>query len=331
MRHRSFRYSPLAKSVPICDNAFRRGGHVMKSRYINPYTDFGFKKLFGEEANKDLLIDFLNSILPERDQIVELEFQSPERLPRSPEDRRAVFDILCKNQLEEPFIVEMQKAPQHYFRDRAVFYSTFLIGEQAPKGVWDYALKPVYFVAILNFVFDTGDDQQKFDRVVKLKDQDGDVFYEKLSYHFYQMPLFTKPVSALLTQQDKWFYFLRNLESFDDIPSILCEPVFERAFATAEESRLSVVERAAYERDLKTLRDNYSVLKTASDTGYAMGHADGKAEGHADGHAEGKAEGKAEGEAKKQIEIARSLKQDGLAIARIAKATGLSESDIELL
>ena len=91
------------------------------SRYINPYTDFGFKKLFGEEASKDLLADFLNTLLPERHRIHTLEFHNPEQLGPAKTDRRAVFDIYCENNKGEQFIVEMQKAEQENFKDRSLY------------------------------------------------------------------------------------------------------------------------------------------------------------------------------------------------------------------
>ena len=224
----------------------------MTARYINPYTDFGFKKLFGEEASKDLLIDFLNSILPKDRQIADIEFHSLEKHGTIRDDRKAVFDVHCTaKESGERFIVEMQKAKQHYFQDRALFYSTFAIQEQAVSGDWDFQLNAVYFVAILDFVYDKEDDRKKFFREVSLKDQDGEEVYDKYYQYFFQMPLFNTPLSELKTQRDKWFYFLRNLESFTDIPAILQEPVFERAFATAARCNLSVEESQQYEADLK--------------------------------------------------------------------------------
>ena len=292
----------------------------MATRYINPYTDFGFKKLFGEEANKDLLIDFLNSILPTKHQIAELELQNSENLPDLPIQRKAFFDISCKNQAGEQFIVEMQKESQHYFRDRAVFYSTFPIRNQASKGEdWDFNLKSVYFVAILNFTYDEQEDKQKFCREVTLKDQDGDEFYNKLHYYFFQMPRFTKTEAQLDTKQDKWFYFLKNLVSFENIPAILQEPLFERAFKTAAESNLTGREREIYERDLHILWDNYAVLTTAEEKGLAIGEAIGEARGLAIGEARG------------IITVAHNLKQQGLNTAVIAEVTGLSEEEIECL
>ncbi|MDR1959697.1 MAG: Rpn family recombination-promoting nuclease/putative transposase [Planctomycetaceae bacterium] len=287
----------------------------MPARYINPYTDFGFKKLFGEEANKDLLIDFLNSVLPPKHQIQTLTFQNTENLPDSPVDRRAVFDIACESSTGEKFIVEMQKAKQHYFRDRALFYAAYPILRQAQKGDWNYQLKAVYFVGILDFEYDTSEERRKFLREVSLKDQDGDEFSDKLHIFFLQMPFFTKSESELTSRKDKWSYFLKHLEDFEQIPAILREPVFERAFATAEYVKLPLPEQEKYEQELKIYRDNYSVLDTA--------HMEGWLEGEAAGLEKGKIEGK--------IETARNLKRFGVDRETIAKATGLPVGEIDRL
>jgi len=162
------------------------------SKYINPYTDFGFKKLFGEEANKDLLIDFLNQLLPAKHQITELNFRNVEGIAELSHERKAIFDIHCQTQSGERIIVEMQKAKVNYFKDRSLFYSTFPIREQAKRGEWDFRLAPIYMIAILDFQYDEQEEKQKFLRSVKLKDQDGDVFYDKLNFKFLQMPLLPK-------------------------------------------------------------------------------------------------------------------------------------------
>jgi len=153
----------------------------LKARYVNPYTDFGFKKLFGEEANKDLLIDFLNQLLPARHKILHLTFKNPEQPGDIKSDRRAIFDIHCENDKGERFIVEMQKAKIKFFKDRAVFYTTFPIKEQAEKGDWDFKLNPVYCVAILDFTFDDDREQKDYMSNVQLKDQYCQTFYNKLT------------------------------------------------------------------------------------------------------------------------------------------------------
>ncbi len=233
------------------------------AKYINPYTDFGFKKLFGEEGNKDLLIDFLNQLLPSHHQIADLNFRNVENSAELSAERKAIFDIHCKAISGERFIVEMQKAKVKYFKDRSLFYVTFPIRDQAQQGEWNFRLEPIYFVAVLDFEYDEAEERRKFRRDVALKDQDGDVFFDKLHFKFLQMPLFNKKENELETKFDKWCYFLKNLESFDHIPSILNEPIFRKAFGTAELAGLTAQQRDNYEQSLIQYRDLKSALETA--------------------------------------------------------------------
>jgi predicted transposase/invertase (TIGR01784 family) len=286
------------------------------SRYINPYTDFGFKRLFGEEASKDLLIDFLNTFLPEKHRVKTLEFRNTEQLGMILGLRRAIFDIYYEAENGEHFIVEMQKEDQHYFKDRAIFYSTFPIRNQAQPGKkWNFELKAVYMIAVLDFEYDEEEERRKFQRDVQLKDQDGDLFYDKLCYIFLQMPLFTKMESELQTHKDKWLYFLKNLTDFERIPMILREPIFEQAFATAEVAAMNKDELLQYEMSQMAQWDNYSIMETA-----LMKLAKAEAKGLANGEAKGLAQ--------KALEIARNMKQKGLAPALIAEMTGLSLEEI---
>jgi predicted transposase/invertase (TIGR01784 family) len=164
----------------------------LKAKYINPYTDFGFKKLFGEEGNKDLLIDFLNQLLPSKHTITNLSFRNPAQLSDITSQRNGIFDIYCQNEKGDRFIVEMQKAKLNFFKDRTVFYTTFPIKEQAEKGDWDFKLSPVYCVALLDFIFDDTREQKNHISHVQLKDQFCQIFFDKLAYIFIEMPRFTK-------------------------------------------------------------------------------------------------------------------------------------------
>lgn len=273
------------------------------SKYINPYTDFGFKKLFGEEANKDLLIDFLNQLLPVHHQIATLEFRNSEILGEMVHERKAIFDIHCESQSGEKFIVEMQKAKVNFFKDRSLFYATIPIREQAKKGDWDFRLMPVYMIAILDFQYDENEERQKFLRSVKLKDQDGDVFYDKLNFKFIQMPLFDKSENELESHFDKWIYFLKKLESFGEIPAILDEPIFEKAFSVAEVANMTPQQYEQYQESLLTYIEVKEVVKTAED----------------------------DGRKKEKTEIAHRLKQMGFLDTQIKEATGLTDEEISEL
>jgi predicted transposase/invertase (TIGR01784 family) len=275
----------------------------MISKYFNPYTDFGFKKLFGEEGSKDLLIDFLNQLLPAHHQIGQLSFKNPENFSNTAEERKAIFDIYCESASGERFIVEMQKAKMHFFKDRSLFYSTFPIREQGQKGVWDFRLLPVYFIAILDFIYDEKEDERKFRRYVCLKDQDGDVFYDKLHFKFLQMPLFNKTENQLETHFDKWVYFLKHLEDMDHIPAILNEPVFQKGFDIAEVSHLSSEQ---YDDYLKSVL-SYNEAKAVTDTAFA------------------------DGEKAKALEVAKVLKAQGVELSIIVLSTGLTDEAIEAL
>ncbi len=237
-----------------------------KERYINPYTDFGFKKLFGTEMNKELLISFLNSLFGDtKRDIVDVKYLNSEHLGDGYGDRRAVFDVYCMTDDGGRFIVEMQKAEQDYFKDRSIYYSTFAIREQAPKGEWDYHLDDVYTVGILNFTFpDTEYPADKFRHEIQLKDtEDNHVFYDKLTFVYLEMPKFNMDESELVTMFDKWMFVLRNLSRLLDRPKALQDRVFDRLFEQAEIAKYSDAERRQYEESKKDYWDYFSTMKTA--------------------------------------------------------------------
>lgn len=299
-------------------------------RYINFYTDFAFKKLFGTEINKDLLISFLNALLQGREEIKDISYLNTEHLGTQEYDRRAVFDVYCTNEQGEYFLVEMQKGEQQFFKDRSLYYSSFAIREQAPRGNWDYGLKGIYTIGILNFCFHSQDPSYYHE--VKLMDTaTEEVFYDKVTFIYLEMPKFTKTESELETLLDKWLYAIRNLASLMDRPRALQEKVFQHLFEAAELAKFDPKDRYAYEESLKNYRDWYSVMKTAEMKGHAAGHAAGLEEGRAEGRVEGRAEGRAEGAHEAKLSAAAKLKNMGLPISDIVKATGLTVDEITQL
>jgi len=286
----------------------------VKDKYLNPFTDFGFKKLFGIEPNKDILIDFLNELLrKDEGEIKDITYLSQEQLGRTMSERKAVFDIYCENERGEKFIVELQKAKQNYFKDRSIYYSTFPIQNQAEKGGWDFELKSVYTVGILDFVFDEDKDcNQVFHHEVQLFDKSiQEVFYDKLTYIYLEMPKFTKAIDELETHFDKWLYVLKNLENLTDRPVKLRERIFNKLFEQAEISSFDDEEYSEYEKSLKTYRD----LKNSIDT--ARG--------------EGREEGRKEGREEEKITIAEKMKQQNVPLEIISRSTGLRIEEIEKL
>lgn len=298
-----------------------------KQRYVNPFTDFGFKKLFGEEAHKNLLIDFLNALLPEKHRIRNLEYTRNKAAGATQLDRRAVFDISCIGESGERFIVELQKAKQNFFKDRSVFYATFPIQEQAARGdVWNFELAAVYCIGILDFVFEENRESLDYKHVVQLKNQRNQVFYDKLTLIYLEMPKFTKTEAELETHTDKWLYFIRNVSLLENIPAPLQEQIFEDAFRTAEIAQFTRDEYNSYEASLKYYRDNRNTWDYAMKEAQQRGEEIGKEIGR-----EEERQASLVREQEERRNIARNLTKLGLSPQDIAKATGLSEEEISAL
>ena len=286
----------------------------LKDRYVNPITDLGFKKLFGSEPNKILLIDFLNQILPAKHQIKDLTYSNNEKLGTSDLDRRAIFDLYCTGETGDKFIVELQKAKQNFFKDRSVYYSSFPIQEQAQKGDWDYRLEPVYTVGILDFIFDDHKSEEELVHYVQLKNQGGEVFYDKLTFIYIELPKFKKTEDQLGSHFEKWLFVFRHLSRLQDRPKALQDRIFSKLFEAAEVAKFSPEEKGAYEDSLKYYRD----LKNVVDTSYE----------------EGREEERIKQEEKRRLEkeeIARQLKRNNVPLQVISESTGLSVSEIEKL
>ena len=281
-----------------------------QSRYVNFYTDFAFKKLFGTEANKDLLLSFLNSRFEGKERFLDITYLNSEHLGSSANDRKAVFDVYCENEKGEKILIEMQNGEQEYFKDRSIYYSTFPIREQSMKGRgWNYALKRVYTICFLNFTFD---GNEEYSHEVKLIDQTtGEVFYDKLTYLYLEMPKYNKQLPQLDTLYDKWLYAIKHLGELEERPAELKEAIFNRLFEIAEIAKYTPEERQDYEESLKNFRDWYSCLTTAEK--------------------KGRAEGIAEGREKTNIQNAQKMKQKGFSAEDISDITGLTIEEIENL
>jgi predicted transposase/invertase (TIGR01784 family) len=290
--------------------------------YMDPFTDYGFKKLFGEEDSKVYLIDFLNSVLtgflPE---ISELNYSKNEHLGNKAIDRNAVFDLYCKSPKGERFIIELQKVKQDYFTQRSLFYSTFAIQEQAKKGNWDFNLAPVYCIGILNFALNDTPNHSNHSQknankyankyITKAKILDIETHatvIEELNFAFIECSKFDKSLHKNSSKQDKWLYVLSHLAKLHDMPSVLSEPLFEHFFQKANVLKLPLKQQSLYNASLSYARDLHNI--------------------EAQNYAKGKEEGIAEGKKAAALQIAQALKKQGLEGAVIMNITGLTADDI---
>ncbi len=249
--------------------------YSLQDRYISLLTDFGFKRIFGTEPNKRLLIDFLNTILPAHHHIQDLTFKNTEQLGSTTIDRKAIFDIYCQAQNGDRFIVEIQKAKQNFFKDRSIYYATFPIQEQALKGEWGFELSAVYTVGVLDFIFDDHKTDPTFLHVIELKNQRCEVFYKKLKFIYIELPKFTKTLDQLESHFDKWMFLLRHLADLTDRPQPLQEGIFPELFAAAEIANFSPTEQETYQNSLKYYRDMNNVVDTARQEGEQKGEQKG--------------------------------------------------------
>ncbi|MCK5895802.1 MAG: PD-(D/E)XK nuclease family transposase, partial [Cocleimonas sp.] len=241
---------------------------MIKNKYIDPFTDFGFKRIFGSEENKHLLISFLNDLLDIEDKIIDLKYRNLEKLGLNIIDRRAIFDVYCTDEKNNNFIVELQRSQQKYFKDRSLYYTSFPIQEQSRKGDWDYSLKKIFFVGILDFCM----DKEKYLTKVQLKDEENAVFYDKLTYYYLQMPNFKKQEQELSTHLEYWLYYLNHLADSRTIPKTLAkDKLLSEAFDIAEFLALNKDEQFAYQLDLKARLDYKNILDYAKEEAQRKG------------------------------------------------------------
>ena len=281
-----------------------------EERYISLLTDFGFKRIFGTNPNKDLLINFLNSLFNGEQVIKNVKFLNSENVGDVYAERKAIFDVYCENEHGEKFIVEMQNAYQTYFKDRSLYYATFPIREQAPKGAdWNFKLKHVYVVALLNYsMSDPAFSDNSINHDIGLLDKHTHrVFNDKLTFKYVEIAKFDKTIEQLESNYDKWLYILRNLSRLDRQPQSLKNAVFNRLFSEAEIAKFTRTELREYENSLKAYRD----IKNSLDSAEEKGRAEGRAEG--------------------MNYVAKKLLNLGMPIEQIAEATNLTIDEIKHL
>ena len=328
----------------------------MQERYINPFVDYGFKKLFGTEENKDLLISLLNAIIGGKDPITDLTYKNVEQIGEVNGTRTNFFDVYCTTSNGEEFIVEMQNSWKPFFKDRMLYYASKLIRNQGKKGIqqaldalnhgivlgedrdkmqdkgkkrnkgWNGWLENVYVVALMNFDLPKKEyPDDSFLHKIQLMDvNDLRIFYDKLTLIYVELPKVDKVKLDLNTAQGKWMHALNSLYFYDQKPKELNEAVFDKLFRQAELAQLTPEQDLAYERSMKVYLDTYQEIEG----GRILGHNQGLAEGKELGLAEGKKIGLAEGEAKAKLETAQKMLELGIDMEIICKATGLTRKEI---
>ncbi|MEC4050377.1 Rpn family recombination-promoting nuclease/putative transposase [Flavobacterium sp. SUN046] len=290
----------------------------MKAKFVNPFIDFGFNKIFGEEASKYIFKDFLNTLLPEEDQISQLTFNSNE-FPRA---YSYCIDAYCENNRGEKFIIELQKAEQKYYKDRFAFCSCFPIIDYSQRFGWNTNFKKAYCIGLHNFTFKDDANESERNEVihyVKIKNPDSVQFFEKLTHLYLEIPNFNKTEKELNNRLDLWLYFIKNVEDFETIPTILNDAIFIKAFENTEIAKFNDSETIQFEHSLKVYRDLLAVIEYAFNSG--------KKEGYKRGFNKSFNEGKIVD----KIEIIHKLIAKNYDNQTIAELTNFSLEEIEAL
>ena len=288
-----------------------------ESKYIDLMVDWSFKKIFGTEVNKDILIEFLKVIFPQY-AISDITYVPTEQLGIMEDDRKAIFDVLCRTEDGKTFLVEMQRGYQKHFFERALFYTSFPIMKQGKKALaeeakgnrpWDFCLDGVFFLGILNFKYE--DDEMTEHRYRLLEATSKKLMTDKLEFVFVEVEKFDKGEDELETDLDKWLYLLKNMSNLLKRPERLRDRIFTKLFDVAELAQLDDKDRTNYIKAMNTERDTYNQIEYARETGREEGREEGLKEG--------------------QSKIAINLIRLGASCEIIVQATGLSEEEVSRL
>ena len=280
------------------------------AKFINPFTDWGFKHIFGRDISKDLLIDFLNGLFAGKMRITNLNFCNTEQIPETNDDRNVVFDLFCTTDNGERFIVEMQNRSQTYFIDRAIFYTSRAISNQAPVGEWDYHLTPVITVCFMNFVAfgkEKGGSRgrkKEYDApfrvdMILADEKTGKRLSDKMHFTFLQLPVFQKEEDECENDFERWIYILNNMETFQRMPFLAQNAVFRKLAEISDISALSKEEHRKYDESIKRYRDTMAVIN------YAV--------------------------KEERAKLVSNMFKSGMSIANIAACTGLTEEELAQL
>ncbi|PTS97230.1 hypothetical protein DBR11_17595, partial [Pedobacter sp. HMWF019] len=303
------------------------------TKYVDPLVDLSFKRIFSVDKNRDLLIAFLNEVFKGRKRIVDLVYNKNEHHGNNNKEGSAIFDLLCTGDQGEKILIEVQNGRPVNFKMRAIFYTSRLISEQAPKGEmdkWKYDITEVYFLAILDEKLKVGEEY--FQDICLCNRKTREIFYEGLGYTFIELSNFVKSVDELESDLDRWLYSLKYLGEMDDMPlQLQNNAVFEKLYNIAEYSNMTPEEQEIYDRELKRKWDNEAVKEQQRldfEEGLKRSRVEGEELGKEIGVEIGKEIGVEIGKVEKAIEIALSLKKMRLSNEQISEATGLSAEEI---
>ncbi len=312
---------------------------MISARFINPHTDFGFKYLFGREETKVFLLSFLNEVLKGERHIDNIEFIDKERIPRSYDDRTILYDVLCRSENGEEFIVEMQRKDEGNFKDRCIYYESSLIATQGERGRdWNFSLVPVYIIVLMEFNI-SGEDVLLRRDVGLMDMRTNELFSDKFRMIFINLNAMDKLEVECNDNFERWIYILKNMEKLKEIPYKEVNDMWADFEVVADVGSMNKDERRSYESALNSYRVLLSAFNKAAENGMQEGMRKGLQQGIEQGIEQGVKQGIeqgieqgfAKGRTEEAIRIAQNMKLMGFDAQAISNITGLPLKEINLL
>lgn len=286
---------------------------------INPLCDFGFKRIFGTEENKDVLISFLNAcISKDVGVITDIEYLNTELVGSLPEEKHVIFDIYCTNQDGDRFIIEMQRGRQNHFSNRILTYVARVISQSVERGNGWYDFPNIYSFNILDFDAYEFRKRERFFWRISLKDDDNEIFSRKVAMYFVELRKFAGQVGEMSEGDEmcQWLYVLKNIQKLrrDQLPA--ANSAFDRVFELCNYSKLNVMEQEDYRKSLLDYEGVQDMVACTREEGYKKGLE------------EGIAEGMEKGKTEMQRQVARQMLSRGMDVSIVAEITGLSKEEV---
>lgn len=296
---------------------------------INPRVDIAFKKIFGVEENKDLLMSLINSIVSPQDQVGDLTLLNPYNPVNFRDQKLSILDIKARGVNGQRFNIEVQITDEADYDKRALYYWGKLYTEQLQTGDEYAKLSKAIGIHILNFM--SIPDTDKYHNVFHITERDdGFRFFRDLELHTIELKKFTNNqndqlhdlISKIRTSLDIWTAFLtrHDLLQTEPLPAPLDNRELKKALDILGVMNFSSDEREAYENHLKWMRIEASTLNKYA----AKGHEAGMQQGLS----QGRAEGRAEGAAATKLELAKKMLKAGLPIKQVALISGIDENKL---
>ncbi len=299
-------------------------------KYLNPRNDVAFKRIFGTEKNKDILMHFLNDIIvsDSRGIIKQVTLINPTQQPEIASKKQSIVDVLCEDEYGVKYIVEMQVAKVAGFEKRAQYYAAKAYASQPDKGDDYKHLKEVIFLAITEYeMFPKKPDYKSVHVILDQQSHERDL--KDFSFTFLELPKFTKDIHSLSTYQEKWCYFFKHAHQGEDMQSILANnnDIIQRAYHELEAHNWTNDELLAYESAEKTAKDARAREAYIKDEA----REEGMKEGMEKGMEKGRQEGMEKGRHAEKLAIAKNMLSLGVDKKKVSEFTGLSLQEIEKL